>query len=205
MPTPPWRRPEAQQGGDRAANGNAPDENPLDGRAGGERTAEQRTDEREERARAAGTGEADVTDVRVAGPPPAPVRQTGEFRQQPRTPEAEGEAANSTPANSTPAASAPATAPVPRQAQPHDEPPERFMDQDTAARLRERWHEVQAGFVDDPHEAVRKADEMASQALTALGESLRERWQAVEGGGDTEQLRLALRRYRDFLDHMLSI
>jgi hypothetical protein len=80
------------------------------------------------------------------------------------------------------------------------------MDPDTAVRLRERWREVQAGFVDDPRESVRKADELASQALTALGESLRERWQSLEGDGpDTERLRLALRRYRDFLDHMLSI
>ncbi|MEV3925085.1 hypothetical protein [Actinomadura coerulea] len=79
-----------------------------------------------------------------------------------------------------------------------------------AERFRERWHEVQAAFVDDPGESVRKADGLASEAVDALGRALaahrRSLTEALDGGeaADTERLRLALRGYRDLLDRIFA-
>ncbi|WP_149258673.1 hypothetical protein [Actinomadura sp. K4S16] len=88
--------------------------------------------------------------------------------------------------------------------------PEKLFDAAEAGRLRERWHEVQAAFVDDPGESVRKADGLASEAVDALARSLaaqrRSLTEELDGGGqpDTERLRLTLRRYRDLLDRIFA-
>ncbi|HEX2316131.1 MAG TPA: hypothetical protein VHJ17_20485 [Thermomonospora sp.] len=147
-------------------------------------------DTRDERARAAGTGEAEHTDIRVAGPPPAPVRQRGDTEPEPVV--APVEVATSFPAPPHPRAH-----------------PERFMDPGAVPGLRERWREVQAGFVDDPREAVRRADALAEEVLTALKEQLHQRKRELDAAhgdeGDTERLRRALRDYRDFFDRLLEL
>ncbi|MFC9975386.1 hypothetical protein ACFVH6_31300 [Spirillospora sp. NPDC127200] len=89
---------------------------------------------------------------------------------------------------------------------------ERLLEAGDAARFRERWHEVQSGFVDDPHEAVRRADELSAEVVNALGQalanhkrSLDEHWRTEKDERpDTERLRLALRGYRHFLDRILE-
>lgn len=60
--------------------------------------------------------------------------------------------------------------------------------------LRARWHDIQSGFVDDPHAAVASADGLVREALHASG--LR--------GADTEILRQALRGYRTILESLLG-
>jgi hypothetical protein len=71
-----------------------------------------------------------------------------------------------------------------------------------AQRLRSRWTEVQTGFVDEPHQTVQQADELVAEIIKKLAETfaaeraqLDRQW---SGGGDvsTEDLRLALQRYR---------
>jgi len=76
--------------------------------------------------------------------------------------------------------------------------------------FQERWREIQAGFVDDPHETVRKADELADEVVNTLTTTLAdrkrgldERWQAEKE--NTEELRLALRGYRDLLDRLVQL
>lgn len=71
-----------------------------------------------------------------------------------------------------------------------------------------RWAEIQVGFVEDPAESVRDADRLIDEIATALQESLQARrtdlaadWR--QGSPGTEELRLALRRYRDFLGVIL--
>jgi hypothetical protein len=68
-------------------------------------------------------------------------------------------------------------------------------------QLNQQWHDIQAGFVDDPQGAVRMAAKAADDALAALVTALRER-QATLGSTetteDTEVLRGALREYRQF-------
>jgi len=67
---------------------------------------------------------------------------------------------------------------------------------------------VQPAFVDDPGESARKADDLASDAVDALGRAIAEhRRTPSEGAGggehpDTERLRPALRGHRDLLDRL---
>ena len=78
--------------------------------------------------------------------------------------------------------------------------------------FRSRWDAVQIGFVDDPRQAVRKADELVAQVMKNLAESFadeRERFEqqmnAADGGASTENMRVALRRYRSFFQRLLSL
>jgi hypothetical protein len=72
--------------------------------------------------------------------------------------------------------------------------------------FRARWSSVQQGFVDDPKNAVRQADELVAQVIKSLAETFASQRAALEGEqGSTEDLRLALRRYRSFFDRLLAI
>ena len=79
-----------------------------------------------------------------------------------------------------------------------------------AQQLRSRWAEVQTGFVDEPRQAVQQADELVAEIIKKLAQTFAaERTQLASqwtGGGDvsTEDLRLALQRYRSFFDRLLS-
>jgi hypothetical protein len=85
-----------------------------------------------------------------------------------------------------------------------------FAD-DELAGLRARWDNVQAGFVDDPKECVHKADGLVSDVVDQLTigfaetrSRLEEQWARGEEAS-TEDLRLALRRYRDFFERLLAV
>jgi hypothetical protein len=77
--------------------------------------------------------------------------------------------------------------------------------------LRARWTVIQASFVDEPRKAVQEADALLSAAIKQIEESftdqrgqLEKQWS--EGSeASTEDLRLALQRYRTFFDRLLSI
>jgi hypothetical protein len=71
-----------------------------------------------------------------------------------------------------------------------------------------RWAQIQVGFVEDPAASVRNADGLIGEIATALLESFQARradlaadWQHTSPG--TEELRLALRRYRAFIGVIL--
>ncbi|WFE31816.1 hypothetical protein [Micromonospora sp. WMMD975] len=80
---------------------------------------------------------------------------------------------------------------------------------DAAQGFRDRWRDVQLRFVDDPQAAVGEAESLVEEAIEALSTALREQrsrlgaWQE-SGSSDTEQLRVAVRGYRDFLDRVLG-
>ncbi|MCW3844880.1 hypothetical protein ONA70_32875 [Micromonospora yasonensis] len=80
---------------------------------------------------------------------------------------------------------------------------------ETAQGFRDRWRDVQLRFVDDPKAAVGEAQSLVDEAMEALSTALREQksklggWQE-SGSADTEQLRVAVRGYRDFLDRVLG-
>ena len=72
-----------------------------------------------------------------------------------------------------------------------------------------RWAEIQSGFVEDPAESVHDADRLLGEMAAALLSSFQARrtdlavdWQ--QGSPGTEQLRLALRRYRYFVGVILA-
>src|SRR5207244_443597 len=71
-----------------------------------------------------------------------------------------------------------------------------------------RWREIQTSFVDEPRESVEKADELVGdmmQRLAAIFSSERERLEAQwDNGVSTEDLRVALTRYREFFARLLS-
>jgi hypothetical protein len=73
----------------------------------------------------------------------------------------------------------------------------------------ERWHDIVASFIDDPRGSVAEAAELVEADVTALiamlsrrrdamGESWQTETSTTQAGGATEDLRLALRSYRDF-------
>ncbi|MEU6711033.1 hypothetical protein ABZ897_06075 [Nonomuraea sp. NPDC046802] len=85
-----------------------------------------------------------------------------------------------------------------------------LFDQDPA-QVQARWRELQTSFVDDPGEAVQRADGLVGEVVESLTSSLnsrtnalRERWKDPETA-DTEQLRLALRDYRGVLERLLAL
>jgi hypothetical protein len=84
-----------------------------------------------------------------------------------------------------------------------------FDDADTT-RFRERWHELQAAFVDEPREAVAKADELVAELMQQLAKRFNQERSSLEGqwsrGEDvsTEDLRVNLQRYRSFFERLLS-
>ncbi|MFC4855410.1 hypothetical protein [Actinophytocola glycyrrhizae] len=74
---------------------------------------------------------------------------------------------------------------------------------DAATRLRERWRELQADFVDDPQRAVREADDVVDEVLRTITEHRQRLAGEWQGDTDTEHLRLAMREYRTFVDRLL--
>lgn len=77
--------------------------------------------------------------------------------------------------------------------------------------FRSRWDDVQAAFVDDPRGCVQKADGLVAEvvdALTAGFSEARSRMEAQWTRGEevsTEDLRLALKRYREFFQRLLAV
>lgn len=77
--------------------------------------------------------------------------------------------------------------------------------------LRRQWDTVQTGFVDEPRRAVEQADALVAGAMKRLAEVFASERAQLEGQWDrgdnvsTEDLRLALQRYRAFFGRLLSV
>ena len=76
---------------------------------------------------------------------------------------------------------------------------------------RNRWSAVQTAFVDEPRRAVEQADGLVASAMKRLAEVFAEERSKLEQQWDrgdnvsTEDLRIALQRYRSFFHRLLSI
>jgi hypothetical protein len=77
--------------------------------------------------------------------------------------------------------------------------------------FRSRWDEVQGRFVDEPREAVQKADDLVSDLVDRLTSGfaetrsgLEDQWNKGEDAS-TEDLRVALTRYRAFFQRLLQV
>jgi hypothetical protein len=77
--------------------------------------------------------------------------------------------------------------------------------------LRNRWSGVQTAFVDEPRSAVEQADSLVASAMKRLAEVFAEERSRLEQQWDrgdnvsTEDLRIALQRYRSFFQRLLSV
>jgi hypothetical protein len=87
---------------------------------------------------------------------------------------------------------------------------EPLLPDDQSGQYAARWQEIQTGFVDEPRSSVEKADALVAELMQKLAsvfsserEQLEEQW---DKGDDvsTEDLRVALTRYRSFFDRLLS-
>jgi hypothetical protein len=79
-----------------------------------------------------------------------------------------------------------------------------------AEGFQSRWEEIQVRFVDEPRGAVEDADALVATVMQRLAEGFaqeRDRLEAQWGRGEdisTEDLRVALQRYRSFFQRLLS-
>ena len=87
---------------------------------------------------------------------------------------------------------------------------EPLFDRNREREVRERWHRLQARFVDEPRDTVRDADSLVAELLRDLAggfdqarSKLESQWSSGEDVS-TEDLRLALQRYRAFFERLLS-
>ena len=85
-----------------------------------------------------------------------------------------------------------------------------LFDATDAGRLRSRWADAQAEFVDSPQQAVQDADALVAELMQRLAEtfareraSLEQQWVRGEDVS-TEDLRVALTRYRSFFERLLD-
>ena len=85
-----------------------------------------------------------------------------------------------------------------------------FPDEELVG-YRTRWESIQTGFVDQPRAAVEQADALVSQVMSRLTEVFTRERSMLEAQftkGDnvsTEDLRIALTRYRSFFHRLLSM
>jgi chemotaxis protein histidine kinase CheA len=153
---------------------------------------------------------------------PAEVREESaeahdEAREEPA--EAHDEAAEGTPA---PVAEPPAEAPAAEAAAaeraaaeapaapaaPDAAAPASLLGSLDGAEIRGRFLDIQAGFIDEPRQAVEEAGRFIDDLLRQVAETLQQQRGQLTGATDeasTEDLRLALRAYRQFVDRLLGL
>jgi len=86
-----------------------------------------------------------------------------------------------------------------------------LFPENEAKDFRTRWTDIQTGFVDEPRRSVEQADALVAEVIKRLANGFAEERSKLEGqwgrGDDvsTEDLRVALRRYRSFFDRLLNV
>jgi hypothetical protein len=86
-----------------------------------------------------------------------------------------------------------------------------LFPENEATTFRNRWTEIQAAFVDEPRRAVEQGDALVADVIKRVASSFADERSKLEGQwgrGDnvsTEDLRVALQRYRAFFDRLLSV
>ena len=92
-----------------------------------------------------------------------------------------------------------------------DEQAAPLFSPEEAKEFRVRWDAIQVNFVDDPRKVVEQADSLVAVTMQRLAEMFAAERTKLEGQWDrgdsvsTEDLRLALRRYRSFFGRLLSV
>jgi len=77
--------------------------------------------------------------------------------------------------------------------------------------FRSQWSKIQTGFVDEPRRTVEEADKLVASVMQRLAEGFAKERSGLEKQRDhgdnvsTEDLRVALQRYRSFFDRLLKL
>jgi hypothetical protein len=86
-----------------------------------------------------------------------------------------------------------------------------LLPERTANDFRTKWESIQGSFVDEPRQAVTDADALVGEVMDRLRatfedqrQSLEAGWSADDSDADTEDLRIAFRRYRSFFERLLQ-
>lgn len=102
---------------------------------------------------------------------------------------------------------------APQQRMPAEDQAAALISGHEMEQFRARWTAIQAKFVDDPRSAVQEADSLVAELMKRIAETFAKERQGLESqwasGGDanpnTEDLRVALQRYRTFFNRLLSV
>ena len=87
-----------------------------------------------------------------------------------------------------------------------------LFENNEAEQFRSDWLNIQSRFVDDPRAAVKEADELVAAVIKSITRSFADRrislenqWNSEENNISTEDLRVAIKRYRSFFNRLLSL
>jgi hypothetical protein len=86
-----------------------------------------------------------------------------------------------------------------------------LLSPEVSDRLQADWTNVQASFVDEPRQAVQRADELVAFAIKQVAENFARERSTLESQWDrdgevsTEDLRVALTKYRSFFHRLLAM
>jgi hypothetical protein len=84
-----------------------------------------------------------------------------------------------------------------------------LLNREESENFRTRWNEIQGKFVDEPRSAVEQADELVTEVIELITEMFNNEHRSLEAqwnkGNDvsTEDLRIALQRYRSFFNSLV--
>jgi len=89
---------------------------------------------------------------------------------------------------------------------------EPLFEDEAARTFRSRWQVIQGKFVDDPRDSVKQADDLVADIIKSVTMSFADRrsglekqWNSGENNISTEDMRLALKRYRSFFERLLTL
>ena len=81
---------------------------------------------------------------------------------------------------------------------------------DQVGDFQDRWQQIQTEFVDEPRRSVEQADGLVAELMQRLAQTFSEERSNLESQWDrgddvsTEDLRVALQRYRSFFERLLA-
>jgi len=152
---------------------------------------------------------ADAVELAPLTPPPDAASVPGAGPSEPLAPAASTDAGTGTAATDD-ASSPPAADLATAQAATPAAAAATLLASVDAESVRRQFLDIQAGFVDEPRQAVQQAGELVDDLVRQVTQSLtaeRERLQGNLSAGttSTEDLRLALRAYRAYVDRLLGL